>query len=335
MKITQVKETKKSKQMFCLFTVLAFALLLISSCKKVEVDNSKLPYVMSNSVTNITTTSALCGGWVVMVGIDTITVKGICWSTNPNPTIADSIISKGSGQGKFVVNLTGLTANTKYYMRVFACNKVGTSYGCEQIIKTYTGTVTDIDGNVYYTVTIGTQTWMAENLKTTKYRNGDPITNAIEDSVWSNPSTKGYCNYNNDSTNGNIYGHLYNWFVATDRRNIAPLGWHVPSDKEWTILIKYLGGDTLACDKLVECDWSQTHWAFGTGTNESGFTALPGGYRNSLGGFTDLHYVANYWASTDNSSDFAYYINLFTAPIPNMLNTTQKREGASVRCIKD
>jgi uncharacterized protein (TIGR02145 family) len=330
---------KKIRLLASLLTVMAYVILLTNSCKKEEVNNSNLPYVQTRCVTNITTTTAICEGGVVIVkaGTDTIISRGVCWSTNQNPTIADSFISKGTGEGSFIINLTGLTPNTKYFLRAYASNKSGTVYGYEVVFKTYTGTITDIEGNVYYTVTIGTQIWMAENLKTTKYRNGDPIPNAIEDSVWWNPYTKAYCDYNNDTNNGKIYGHLYNWWVVNDSRNIAPTGWHVPSKGEWTILINYLGGDSLAVSKLMECDCAQTHWhsmGLAGGTNESGFTALPGGYRNSLGGFTDLHYVGNWWTSTDNSSDMAWYINLNWVPTEKA-KTITKKGGASVRCIKD
>ena len=108
---------KKIRQLAYLVTVMVFLVQLTNSCKKEEVNNSKLPFVMTSSVTNITTTTAICGGGVVMVGIDTIISRGVCWSTNQNPTIADSFISKGTGEGSFIINLTGLTSNTKYLLR--------------------------------------------------------------------------------------------------------------------------------------------------------------------------------------------------------------------------
>src|SRR5665647_3709784 len=111
------------------------------------------------------------------------------------------------------------------------------------------GTVTDIDGNVYHTVTIGTQVWMVENLKTTKYRNGDPIPNVTDNIAWGALTTGAYCNYNNDTNNSITYGRLYNWYAANNR-NIAPSGWHVPTVAEWTILITYVGGKSVGGDKL-------------------------------------------------------------------------------------
>lgn len=138
-------------------------------------------------------------------------------------------------------------------------------------------TVTDYDGNVYQTVLIGDQCWMMENLKVTHYRNGDPIPHVTDGVTWGNLTSGAYCNYNNDEGNVATYGRLYNWYAVDDSRNIAPAGWHVPSDAEWQTLVDYLGGDAVAGGKMKEA--GTTHWASpNTGaTNESGFTALPGG----------------------------------------------------------
>jgi uncharacterized protein (TIGR02145 family) len=112
------------------------------------------------------------------------------------------------------------------------------------------GTVTDIDGNVYQTVTLGGQVWMAENLKVTRYRNGDPIPCVNDASAWSGLSTGAYCHYNNDFNNAAIYGRLYNWYAVSDSRNIAPGGWHVPTDTEWQTLVDLLGGSSVAGGKM-------------------------------------------------------------------------------------
>lgn len=144
--------------------------------------------------------------------------------------------------------------------------------------------VVDIDGNVYSSVTIGTQTWLVENLKTTRYRNGDPIGNVTDGDLWRNLISDAYCDYNNDSSNAETYGRLYNWFAVDDDRGIAPAGWHVATNEEWITLSTYLaGGDYLkgsreSGDQLKES--GTLHWANGnTGNNKSGFTALPGGER--------------------------------------------------------
>lgn len=149
--------------------------------------------------------------------------------------------------------------------------------------KEKTGTVTDIDGNIYQTIKIGTQWWMAENLKVTHYRNGDSIPNVTDETAWSNLTTGAYGNYNNDDDISNTYANLYNWYAVNDSRNIAPIGWHIPTDAEWQTLVDYLGGESVAGSKMKET--GTEHWRspnVGT-TNESGFSALPGDYRGISG----------------------------------------------------
>ena len=146
--------------------------------------------------------------------------------------------------------MTGLTPATTYYVRAFATNSAGTGYGSEISFTTASlvTTVTDIDGNVYNTVVIGTQTWIAENLKTTKYNDGTPIPNVTLDATWAVLATEAYSDYANTPANAAIYGRLYNWYVAssTNPKNVCPTGWHVPTDAEWTTLTTYLGGESIA-----------------------------------------------------------------------------------------
>jgi uncharacterized protein (TIGR02145 family) len=198
------------------------------------------------------------------------------------------------------------------------------------------GAVSDIDGNIYHTVTIGTQVWMVENLKTTKYRNGDPIPNITEGTDWVNLKIGAYCNYNNDEINSTTYGRLYNWYAVSDSRNIAPTGWHIPTMDEWTILTNYLGGISVAGGKLKEI--GTTHWESPNtvATNETGFTALPGGYRYYLVGPFKLIGSAGYWwSSTEINKD-----EIWTRYIIDDSNefagwSSNKNYGHSVRCVKD
>jgi uncharacterized protein (TIGR02145 family) len=149
---------------------------------------------------------------------------------------------------------------------------------CIGLTGLHAQTVKDFEGNVYKTITIGTQTWMADNLRTTKYRNGDAIPEVTDSSAWINLITGAYCNYNNTRNNDTIvsYGRFYNLYAVTDNRNICPTGWHVSTDAEWTTLTDYLGGASVAGDKLKEK--GTTHWESPNAgaTNEIGFTALPG-----------------------------------------------------------
>jgi uncharacterized protein (TIGR02145 family) len=197
-------------------------------------------------------------------------------------------------------------------------------------------TVRDIDGNVYHTVTIGSQVWMVENLKTTKYRNGDPIPNVTDNTAWSNLTTGAYCNYNNNSDNATTYGRLYHWYAVTDSRNIAPAGWHIPTDAEWTTLTTYLGGENVSGGKLKET--GTAHWLSpNTGaTNETGFTSLPGGYRSNYGAFYDIGHIAYWWSSTESSMTTAWCRSMYYNT-SNVLRSGGLKENAgfSVRCVKD
>jgi uncharacterized protein (TIGR02145 family) len=207
-------------------------------------------------------------------------------------------------------------------------------------------TVMDIEGNLYHTVKIGTQVWMVENLKTTKYRNGDPIPNVTDDVKWSNlghdswPDFSGegaYCNYKNNSCKESAYGRLYNWYAVNDSRKIAPMGWHVPTDAEWETLIEYLGGEELVSGRLKET--GTKHWEDpNTGaTNETGFTALPGGYRDNDGSFNDIGqgFGGYWWSSTEGNTGSAWYRKMSYDYGYVSRSYDRKKDGFSVRCIKN
>lgn len=207
-----------------------------------------------------------------------------------------------------------------------------------------TSTIIDIDGNIYKTVKIGNQIWMAENLKTTKYRDGSPIPNVTDSSQWIKLTTGAFCNYNNDVNNAKIYGRLYNWYAVGNSRNIAPKGWHVATDEEWATLITYLGGESEACIKLMEVD--TTHWkmylsAGFANINSSGFSALPSGGYVEVGGDMYFDFLtfrmsqdAIWWSSTDIDKSTAWYIHLGNF-LPIKKTSGDKLYGFSVRCVKD
>ena len=194
---------------------------------------------------NFTLNSTVSGGNVISDGNAVIISKGVCWSTNHNPTIADNKTDEGDNKDSFSSLITGLNASTLYYVRAYAINACGTSYGEELVFRTYSDSITDIDGNPYYTIIIGNLEWMAENLKVTKYRNGDPIPNISDNAVWQNITTGAYSNFNNDEQNSIKYGRIYNWNAVGDNRHIAPEGWHVASNEEWLQLVNSKGGEML------------------------------------------------------------------------------------------
>jgi uncharacterized protein (TIGR02145 family) len=302
--------------------------------------NLSLATVSTSAVTNIATTTATVGGNVTSDGNATVTERGTVISANPNPTTAGNKFPNGTGTGTFSSNITGFTANTTYYIRAYAINSQGTAYGNEVSFKTNAtsgSTVTDIDGNVYNTVTIGTQVWMAENLKTTKYRNGDPIPNVTAATSWITLKTGAYCWYNNDAAKKATFGALYNWYAVADSRNIAPLGWHVPSDAEWTVLTNFLGGETVAGGKLKAVDPTQWMSPNIGATNSSGFTAIPSGYRDFHGGnFYSEWSVSYFWTRTEYPTAYAWARELFDNSAEISRGPyTEKECGVSVRCVKD
>ncbi len=193
--------------------------------------------------------------------------------------------------------------------------------------------VTDIDGTVYTSIVINGQEWMQQNLAVTKYRNGDPIPTGLSNSTWNSATSGAYAIYNNDAANNATYGKLYNWYAATDSRGLCPTGWHVPSDAEWTILEMSLGGSSVAGGKMK----STTGWnAPNTGaTNESGFTGLPGGYRDIDGTYSLMGYPGHWWSSSENDSNFAWFRNLYYNYSNVNRNNFYKQDGFSVRCVRD
>lgn len=210
------------------------------------------------------------------------------------------------------------------------------------------GSITDIDGNTYKTIQIGDQLWMAENLKVTHYRNGDSIPNVTSGGDWSNLSNGAYCNYNNDESDVSTYGRLYNWYAVDDSRNLAPEGWHIPSDEEWRILEMYLGMSQGAAHYAVVGDRgtdqgnklkSSSGWENnGNGTNESGFSALPGGFRlvaNANSEFIAIKVTAYFWSSSEYSNSLAWYRALASHKKTVYRYAVNKNQGFSIRCIKD
>ncbi len=195
-------------------------------------------------------------------------------------------------------------------------------------------TVTDIDGNIYHTVLIGTQTWTVENLKVTHYRNGDPVQYVADSSSWLSLVSGAYCDYGNFSRNGVDYGHLYNWAVISDKRNICPVGWHVPTDDEWSLLILYLGGDSIAGAKMKEK--GTTHWIHNNSdvTNSSGFTALPGGYRFYLSQFESSIGLFGYWWSA-SGNNFGSPVRCLSSENGVLRYLFVSTSGCSIRCVKD
>ena len=307
----------------------------------------------TTDVTGITPTTAFSGGYITDDGGGTITASGVCWSTAQNPTIANNYTRDGSEIDGYSSALSGLTVNTTYYVRAYATNSAGTAYGNQVSFTTAKGfsaiifnpnltygSVSDIDGNVYKTIQIGTQTWMAENLKTTKYTDGTSIPNVTDLGAWDALTSPGYCWCLNDaSTYKAVYGALYNWYTVNTGK-ICPAGWHVPSYDEWNTLGTYLGGIDVAGGKLKET--GTTHWQRPNegATNESGFTALPGSMRDATADFgsgDEIGIYGNWWGSTivDQVNSNSYVFGLFRDAASATISDIDYIEGYSVRCLKN
>lgn len=271
--------------------------------------------------------SAKGGGIISIEGSSAIVERGLVWSTSPGPTLTSSgKVSSTTGSNTFELSITGLIPNTLYYVRAYATNGELTGYGNEVSFTTLDGII-DIDGNVYPKVTIGTQTWMAENLKVSKYRNGDPLPTGLSNDQWKILTNGAYAVYENNESNNNTYGKLYNGYAVVDTRNLCPTGWHVPSSGEWNTLINFLGGSNVAGGKLK----SITGWdSPNTGaTNESGFSGLPGGARMNEGIYLNNRQVGLWW-STDTQILFLNKDQSNAEFWPAI-----KEAGISVRCLKD
>ncbi len=297
------------------------------------------PSVATGRITAITNTTAICSGTVTYDGGSPDTERGICWSTSPEPDLGGSFATAGTGANSYSVNVTNLQQGTRYYVRAYVKNAGGTVYG-EQVI--FNTKVADIEGNLYGTINIGTQVWMTENLRTTRYNDNTPIPNVTGDSEWIAQTTPAYCWLRNEIQYKEIYGALYNWFTV-ETGKLCPAGWHVPSDSEYKKLEQTLG---MPASELDNLDWrgsdqgskmkSQTGWAPGeNGTNSSGFSALPGGYRFARTGAFNGIGINTYWWSSELNEEYGWYRFLEGTSSGVYRSGTSKTGGKYIRCVKD
>jgi uncharacterized protein (TIGR02145 family) len=298
----------------------------------------EIPVVYTSFVFDFTCNSAISEGNVISEGKTIVSERGIYLKSSANPEINGTKFPIGRGSGSFSTNLKGLNQNTTYYVKAYASNSIGTGYGLQYSFNTGKDTsmprISDIDGNIYHYVTIGTQVWMVENLKTTKYNDGINIPLVTDKTNWANLKTPGFCWYdNNDSEYKAAYGALYNWY-SINTGKLCPAGWHVPTEAEWTML------KSVPVVRLKE--FGSAHWIYpnAEATNETGFTALPGSMRVSDGTFNDGNYgigkAGSWWTSSESSSTSAWSIQI---DADNAGTTgdgvSPKNSGYSVRCIKN
>ncbi|MCE2770184.1 MAG: fibrobacter succinogenes major paralogous domain-containing protein [Saprospiraceae bacterium] len=290
-----------------------------------------LPIITTNPVATITSTTAISGGNISSNGGSAITARGIVWNKTGNPAVGtDSIRTDASTTtGSYTLNLGNLNAGITYYVRAYATNAVGIAYGNQLTFTTQP--VLDTIGNQYTTITINGKEWFKENLKTTKYANGDSIENVPTAGDWGLRTSGAWAYYNNDLNNDSSLGKLYNWYAVTDVKGLCPTGWHVATDADWTSLTANYGTDANAGNELK----ATTLWtAPNSNTNSSNFGALPGGGRGGLN-FGDLNNKGFWWTSTlfDASNSYARRLEYNTDTV--IRYTESNKYGFSVRCVKN
>jgi uncharacterized protein (TIGR02145 family) len=312
-----------------------------------QITFSALPVLATLTTTEISQllfNSAVSGGNITSSGGTAITARGVCWSTSPSPTVdLTTKTINGSGSGIFSSSITQLNPATTYYVRAYATNSVGTSYG-DQISFVSQNT------NNPFEITIGNQIWSTKNLDVTTYTDGTPIPQVTDPTEWQNLTTGAWCYYANNAANGTTYGKLYNWYAvagihdndpSTPNKILAPTGWHMPTDAEWTTLTTFLGGESVAGGKMKSTGTIQA----GTGlwqnpntatTNESGLTVLPGGFRDDLGGSTgSIGYVSYLWSSSEDNTSNAWTRSLRTFSSGVLRSFIYKYSACSVRLVKN
>ncbi len=344
----------------------AFGILLLTGCSDKEAE----PLMLAVDTYTTSPVTATSNVKITSEGLWSITEKGVCWSTHKEPTINDNKSIGGKGTGNFTTDLTFLEPNTEYFIRAYAIYSGGTIYSTsstnsypgfsgfsslktplppstETLFKDTLpyGSVTDIEGNQYKTVQIGTQVWMAENLKVKKYRNGEEIPNLTENAKWIAQSGGAYCDYYSPLMS-DVFGRLYNWEALNSEKGLCPAGWHIPSDDEWKTLEMHLGLSQQEVDKTGERGTDQgaqlkqpgfefwTNNEFGNrGENKLRFTALPAGFRDKNGDFKGYSATTGWWSSSAFNASNAWHRSVSIFKLHR--SDVSKRNAYSVRCIKD
>jgi uncharacterized protein (TIGR02145 family) len=321
--------------------LISFSVLTISlfySCKKEEF--AGIPVLSTTAVVEISGVSMSSGGNITSDGGAMVTSRGIYWSTIPDQILEVNKTSDGAGTGNFTSNMSGLNGSTTYFVRAYATNSTGTAYG-DQI--SFTTRITDVDGNAYHSVTIGTQTWMVENLNVTHFNDGSEITLITSDLEWQTSTAPAYSWYYNIVPLGGNNGSLYNYY-AVNTGKLCPAGWNVPSDGEWKTLEMFLGMSQSEADMIK--------WR-GEGTSSSlkaadgwyvlngiqdmyGFKALPAGSRHGLSGeFEDFDRGASWWSSTTYDYKNAWFRSIVSSETTIYRGDVPNQSGFSVRCLKN
>ena len=307
------------------------------NCAGVSVNGSLNNGVASSNVSFVITYTGGNGGPYSSQSISSTGVVGLTAS------LQTGSFATGNGSLTFTVSGTPTSVGNALFSLTIAGQVCSISMlvqaQSQQPTSGYGPNLTDAENNTYTTVYIGTQQWMAENLKVTKYNDGTPIPNITDNTEWYNNTTGAFSYYNNDVANNAKYGKLYNWYAVSPttnvNKNVCPTGWHVPTDAEWMVLTDYLGGSNVAGGKMKEVGTTSWNSPNTDAMNTSLFTGLPAGYRNNDGYYYNIGFYGYWWSSTEGSASNAWYRNLdYNDGIANR-NNTNKEDGLSVRCLRD
>lgn len=356
---TKIKQLAKEASILGLFLVFMFA---YQACQPLESDNPLLMTI--DHMEFVSEGSYKITGTLASLGDREILEHGICWSESEKPDMECSLMELGppSSTGEFSATLSGLSASTTYYFRAFAVRDDITEYSEEKAFTTRLAAenmVMDVDGNIYRTVQIGEQIWMADNLKATMYPDKSPIPLTEDVMEWFHftRESHGYCWYENVLTHGYAYGGLYTWAAATAAHDgirlieegvqgVCPDGWHLPSDDEWKQLEMHLG---MSQEEADASKWRGTdqggrlkqegieYWKSpNTGaTDELRFSALPGGFRHGSGEFKEVNQSARFWTSSSNGYSYAWFRELDNDNAAIFRDFSGVYCGHAVRCVKD
>jgi len=307
-----------------------------SSVKEFTTVPIGIPAVYTQPVNYIKIRSARTGVWVSGNSTVYVTRKGVCYGTDPNPTVENSLVRDIPGGGNYYATLYSLSPATKYYVRGFAITVAGTGYGKELHFTTYKDSVADIDGRYYYTTDLGSDEWLGSNLCVTRYNNGDPLGTTDPSFVNIEPEAEPKYQWPYLGDDGKVpdYGRYYTWHAVNDSRKLCPAGWHIPSDEEWTELINWYGGELKAGDpmKYISVLWDIYHLPL---NDDSGFNAVGSGYRKPDGTFIEFRQSTTFWSSASLSVTEAYSrrIEGLTPVVARVASS--KSSGFSVRCVRD
>ena len=326
-------------------SAILLAAIITTGCKK-DKEDTLTPTAYTKAANFVGPGWAVLNGSVNPIGLTTqVTFEYDTTTSYKNSISADPGILSESTETNVSAVLTDLKPGTLYYFRIKAVNSTDSVYGSDLTLKTSVlsntiivfnqdltyGSVTDFEGNEYKTIEIGSKTWMAENLRSTKLNDGEDIPFLLTHLSWIDTTSPGYSWYDSDSLS---YGALYNWYTVNTSK-LCPTGWHVPDDDEWAALIDNTGGEPTAGNSLKET--GSTHWTIlnSNATNESGFTAIPAGYRSYLAAFKSMGQKAYWWSATEFSSYNGNYVSLSYSYSNVDRSSSDKNSGFSVRCVKD